>query len=44
MMKLGDFFTTAPHARPVNPRPVTFTAVSRGPVLPGGAIASSPLR
>lgn len=37
MMKLGDFFTTAPHARPVNPRPVTFTAVSRGPVLPGGA-------
>lgn len=33
---IGDFFSTAPHARPVNPRPVTFTAVSRAKVLPGG--------
>lgn len=36
-MKLGDFFTSAPHARPVNPRPVTFTAVAKGDILPGGA-------
>lgn len=35
-ISLGDFFSTAPHARPVNPRPVTFTAIARGKVLPGG--------
>ena len=33
---LGDFFASAPLARPVNPRPVTFTAVAKGDVLPGG--------
>lgn len=37
-MKLGDFFANAPHARPVNPRPVTFTAIAKGKVLPGGAV------
>lgn len=36
-MKLGDFFKAAPHARPVNPKVVTFTAVAKGKVLPGGA-------
>lgn len=36
-MTLGDFFTTAPHARPVNPKPVQFTICARGRVLPGGA-------
>jgi hypothetical protein len=35
-MKLGDFFANAPHHRPINPRPVQFTAISRGPILPGG--------
>jgi hypothetical protein len=37
MMTLGDFFAAAPHARPVNPRPVTLTCDARGAVLPGGA-------
>lgn len=36
-MSLGDFFAAAPHARPVNPKPFTFTAVSRGKTLPGGS-------
>jgi hypothetical protein len=35
-MQLGDFFKSATHARPVNPRPITFTAVAKGPILPGG--------
>jgi hypothetical protein len=35
-MKLGDFFKSAPYARPVNPRPAPFTAVARGTILPGG--------
>jgi hypothetical protein len=35
-MSLGDFFSAAPHARPVNPKPITFTAVARGKILPGG--------
>ena len=35
-MTLGDFFTSAPHAQPVNPKPVTFTVVSKGDILPGG--------
>lgn len=35
-MKLGDFFNAGPKARPINPRPITFTAVSRGTVLPNG--------
>jgi hypothetical protein len=35
-MTLGDFFRSAPHRRPVNPRPVTFTAGSSDRVLPGG--------
>ena len=36
-MKLGDFFTSAPHARPVNPKPISITAVAKGDVMPGGA-------
>jgi len=36
-MKLGDFFTSAPFARPVNPKPFRFTAVASGTILPGGA-------
>lgn len=40
-MSLGDFFSAAPHARPVNPKPVTFTAVSRDKILPGGAVNHS---
>ena len=36
-MKLGDFFQNAPYARPVNPKPVTFTGMVKGTVLPGGA-------
>jgi len=36
-VKLGDFFKTAPHMRPVNPKPVTLTAVCKDlDVLPGG--------
>jgi hypothetical protein len=35
-MKLGDFFVNATHARPVNPKPVTFTAIAKGLSLPGG--------
>lgn len=35
-MQLGDFFTTAPHGRAVNPKPVTFTAFCTALVLPGG--------
>jgi hypothetical protein len=37
MMTIGDFFTNSPHARPINPRPVKFTAVAKGKILPGGA-------
>lgn len=36
-MKLGDFFSSAATARPVNPKVVKFTAISRDKVLPGGA-------
>lgn len=35
-MSLGDFFSNAPNARPVNPKPISFTAIASGPVLPGG--------
>jgi hypothetical protein len=35
-MKLGDFFAAAPYARPVNPRPITFTGVAKGKILPNG--------
>lgn len=35
-MKLGDFFVSAALARPVNPKPVTFTAFVKAPTLPGG--------
>ena len=35
-MKLGDFFKAGPHARPVNPKPISFTCVSREKILPGG--------
>jgi hypothetical protein len=35
-MNIGDFFKSAASARPVNPKPVTFTAVSRNEILPGG--------
>ena len=35
-MTLGDFFKAAPYARPVCPRPITFTADSSGEILPGG--------
>ena len=35
-MSLGDFFSQAPHARPVNAKPVKFTAIARGTILPGG--------
>lgn len=37
-MKLGDFFANSPKARPVNPKRIAFTAVSKDKtVLPGGA-------
>lgn len=37
MPKLGDFFRTAPRMRPVNPKPITFTAVCKDTdTLPGG--------
>lgn len=35
-MKLGDFFASAQHARPSNPKPITFTAMAKGHMLPGG--------
>jgi hypothetical protein len=35
-MSLGDFFSSAQHARPSNPRAVTFTAMAKGGMLPGG--------
>lgn len=35
-MTLGDFFASAAHARPINPRQITFTAVARGTILPNG--------
>jgi hypothetical protein len=35
-MELGDFFSSGPNARPVNPRPVKFTCQAKGPILPGG--------
>lgn len=35
-MRLGDFFKTAPFARPVNPHPVTFTAIIKSGILPDG--------
>jgi hypothetical protein len=35
-MRLGDFFTAAAKARPVNPKPITFTAVAKGDTLPNG--------
>lgn len=36
-MKIGDFFRAAPHCQPVNPCPVTFTAIAKGSILPGGS-------
>lgn len=36
MLSLGDFFKSAPHALPVNPKPVEFTCVAKGSTLPGG--------
>lgn len=35
-MKLGDFFSTAPYARPVNTKPVLLNAFSKDLILPGG--------
>lgn len=35
-MTIGDFFSSAPTARPVNPKPITFTAVAKGTILPNG--------
>lgn len=35
-MQLGNFFKSAPHCRPVNPRPVSIIAASNDVVLPGG--------
>lgn len=35
-MKLGDFFSTAPYARPVNAKPIFFTATTRRGIMPGG--------
>ncbi len=35
-MKLADFFASAPNARPVNPKPVNFTAIARSAFVPGG--------
>ena len=37
-MSLGDFFASAPHAQPVNPKPVTFTVVAKGTILPGNKV------
>jgi hypothetical protein len=36
MMTLGDFFKSAPYARPVVPRPVKFRAICSERTLPGG--------
>lgn len=36
MMSLGDFFSSAAHARPINPREIKFTVVAKGDVLPNG--------
>jgi hypothetical protein len=36
-LKLGDFFKTATHANPVNPRSVTLTCISRAETLPDGS-------
>ena len=33
---LGDFFSAGPACRPINPRPIIFTAVAKGRILPGG--------
>jgi hypothetical protein len=35
-VQLGDFFKNAATCQPVNPRPVTFAAIARGKILPGG--------
>lgn len=35
-MDLGDFFKAAGRARPVNPKAVTFTAICKDEILPGG--------
>lgn len=35
-MHLGDFFVSGPNCQPVNPKPVSFTCVAKGPTLPGG--------
>lgn len=35
-MTIGDFFKNSACARPVNAKAVTFTAVSRNEILPGG--------
>jgi hypothetical protein len=36
-MEFGDFFRSAPFARPVNPKQVKFTAIAKGAILPGGS-------
>lgn len=33
---LGDFFSAGQACRPINPRPIVFTAVAKGRILPGG--------
>lgn len=35
-MTIGDFFSSASTARPVNPKPIVFTAVAKGTILPNG--------
>lgn len=35
-MRLGDFFANAPFARPVNAKPILFTANTKRPIMPGG--------
>lgn len=35
-MRLGDFFSSAPNCRPINPRSITITAICKGDVLPNG--------
>lgn len=36
-MKLGDFFKSATHACPVNPKPITFTCSTNAETLPDGS-------
>src|SRR5260221_489756 len=37
-MKIGDFFKSAPNARPVNPRVFELALNSRESILPGGTV------